>query len=69
MKALYNLSCERHNGGFHQEVSRDAPEYAVDDFYGTAITFHHTKCPETATNLDFIYYPRKWNKSSNKTKR
>jgi hypothetical protein len=64
MQELYNLKCERHDGGFHQEVSRDAVEYAVDDFYGNAITFHHTKCAETATVLDFIYYPQDWHNRS-----
>jgi hypothetical protein len=62
MEELYNLSCDQTTTGFHQELPRDAKEYAVEDFYGNAITFHPVRNQETATILDLIYYRQEWHK-------
>jgi hypothetical protein len=69
MKTVYDLNCDQTTNGFHQEVERDAKQYAVKDFYNNAITFHPIRYQETATVLDLIYYPQDWNKNSNEVNR
>jgi hypothetical protein len=62
MKMLYDLDCDLTTTGFHQELPRDAKQYAVENFYGNAITFHPTRSLETAIVLDLIYYRQEWHK-------